>query len=57
MPPLSVTSEIGRLETSRVSRERFVDYNEYAPWLAAAGGALLLLALVLRGTLLRGVPA
>jgi Ca-activated chloride channel family protein len=53
----AVYDEIGKLETSGVGRERFVDYDEYAPWLAAAGALALLAFVALRGSVLRGVPA
>lgn len=52
-----VYEEIGKLETSRISRESFEQYTEMAPWFAAAAASLLLVELVLRGTLLRRSPA
>lgn len=52
-----VYEEIGKLETSRISRESFERYTEMAPWFAAAAASLLLVELVLRGTLLRRSPA
>lgn len=48
-----VYEEIGRLETSGVERDRFIDYTEYGPLFALAGAALLALDLALRGTWLR----
>lgn len=52
-----VYAEIGKLETSRVGRERFERFTQLAPWFAAAAAALLLLDLTLRGTWLRRNPA
>ena len=52
-----VYEEIGKLETSRISRESFERFTEMAPWFAATAAGLLLLELVLRGTLLRRSPA
>ncbi len=52
-----IYTEIGSLERSRVGRESFESFTEFAP-LFAAGAALLLAAeLVLRGTVLRRAPA
>lgn len=52
-----VYDEIGKLETSRISRESFERFTELAPWFTAAAAGLLLLELVLRGTVLRRSPA
>lgn len=52
----SIYDEIGSLETSRVSGERFERYEEFGPWFAAAAGALLVAELLLRGTWLRRAP-
>ncbi|MEP6871754.1 MAG: VWA domain-containing protein [Anaerolineaceae bacterium] len=52
-----VYSEIGKLETSRVGRERFERFTQLAPWFAGAAAALLLADLTLRGTWLRRNPA
>jgi len=52
-----VYEEIGALETSRVTRDSFEQFTEFAPSFAAAAAALLLLDLLLRGTLLRRTPA
>ena len=52
-----VYDEIGSLERSRVGRESFDSYTEFAPWFAGAAAALLLAELVLRGTVLRRSPA
>ncbi len=48
-----VYAEIGKLETSHLDRERYERFEEYGPWLALAGAALLLTELALRGTWLR----
>jgi Ca-activated chloride channel homolog len=52
-----VYEEISALETSGFERERFIEYREYGPWLAAVAVVLLLLDLVLRGTVFRRVTA
>lgn len=52
-----VYAEIGSLERSRISRESFESFTEWAPWFAAAGALLIAAELVLRGTLLRRTPA
>ena len=52
-----VYAEIGKLETSRVGRERFERFTQLAPWFAGAAAALLLADLMLRGTWLRRNPA
>ncbi|MEP7214708.1 MAG: VWA domain-containing protein [Anaerolineaceae bacterium] len=48
-----VYSEIGKLETSRVGRERFERFTQLAPWFAGAAAILLLADITLRGTWLR----
>lgn len=52
-----IYTEIGKLETSRVGRERFERFTQLAPWFATAAAALLLADLTLRGTWLRRNPA
>lgn len=52
-----VYTEIGKLETSRVGRERFERFTQLAPWFAGTAAALLLADLTLRGTWLRRSPA
>ena len=52
-----VYSEIGKLETSRVGRERFERFTQLASWFAGAAAVLLLADLTLRGTWLRRNPA
>jgi len=53
----AVYTEIGSLERSRVGRESFETFTEYAPWFAALAALLLVSELVLRGTVLRRAPA
>jgi Ca-activated chloride channel family protein len=53
----SVYEEIGDLETSRVGRERFQRFTEYAPWFLAGAAFLIVAELALRGTWLRRAPA
>ncbi|MDZ7727710.1 MAG: VWA domain-containing protein [Dehalococcoidia bacterium] len=50
-----VYEEIGRLETSSVERERFIEYREYGPWLGMAAVLLIASEALLRTTLLRRV--
>lgn len=52
-----VYAAIGKLETSRVGRERFERFTQLAPWFAGAAALLLLADLTLRGTWLRRNPA
>jgi len=52
-----VYDEIASLERSRVGRESFESFTEWAPWFAAAAAGLVALELLLRGTLLRRSPA
>lgn len=52
-----VYAEIGSLERSRITRETFDAYEEYAPWFAGSAAALLALELLLAGTLFRRLPA
>lgn len=52
-----VYSEIAKLETSRVGRDRFERFTQLAPWFAGAAAVLLLADLALRGTWLRRNPA
>jgi len=52
-----VYSEIGKLETSRVGRERFERFTQLGPWFAAAAAVLLAADLALRGSWLRRNPA
>ena len=52
-----VYNEIGTLERSRISRDSFESFTEWAPWFGAAAALLIASELVLRGTLLRRTPA
>ncbi len=49
-------AEVGKLERSRVGERRFTTFREYAPWLAGAALALLLIEGSLRATWLRSHP-
>lgn len=53
----AVYEEIGALERSRITRETFDAYQEYAPWFAGTAAGLLALELLLAGTVLRRLPA
>ena len=52
-----VYTEIDSLERSRVGRESFESFTEWAPWFAGAAAGMIALELLLRGTLLRRAPA
>lgn len=52
-----VYTEIGSLERSRIGRESFESFTEWAPLFAGLAALLVALELVLRGTLLRRIPA
>lgn len=47
---------IGELERSRVGERRFTSFREFAPWLAAAALATLVVETALRATVLRRYP-
>ena len=49
-------STIAALEKSRIERQRFVRYNELAPWALAPAFALLALEALLAATLFRRAP-
>ncbi|MGE0599483.1 MAG: VWA domain-containing protein [Dehalococcoidia bacterium] len=53
----AVYQEIGSLERSRIGRESFESFTEWAPLFATFAAGLIALELVLRGTLLRRSPA
>ena len=53
----AVYDEISSLERSRIGRESFESFTEWAPLFAGAAAALIVLELLLRGTLLRRTPA
>ena len=52
-----IYEEIGRLEKSKVGREHFERFNEYAWWFLSVAAALLMIELMLRGSWLRRIPA
>jgi Ca-activated chloride channel family protein len=52
-----VYDEISSLERSRIGRESFESFTEWAPWFAGGAAALIALELLLRGTVLRRTPA
>jgi len=53
----AVYEEIGELETSSVTRERYTEYTEFGPWFAGAAAGLIALEGLLRATWLRRTPA
>ena len=48
--------EINALERSRVGELHFASYQEFAPWLAIAGAAIVAGELILSATTLRTYP-
>ncbi len=52
-----VYQEIGSLERSRIGRESYESFTEWAPLFATIAAGLIALELILRGTLLRRSPA
>ena len=51
-----IYSQIDKLERTTFEEERFTEYNQYYAWFLAIGMGLVVLALVLRGTVLRRLP-
>ena len=51
-----IYQQIDRLERTKIEEERFLEYRQYYPWFVAGALALVALALLLRGTLLRRLP-
>lgn len=51
-----IYKQIDQLERSRIEETRFTQYREFYGWFVALAMALVVLALALRGTLLRRLP-
>ena len=51
-----IYSQIDRLERTKIEEERFTEYRQYYVWFVAAALGLIVLANILRGTLLRRLP-
>ena len=51
-----IYAEIDRLERTQIEEARFTEYRQFYPWFVGGAAALIVLALVLRGTLLRRLP-
>jgi len=51
-----IYSQIDKLERTKIEENRFTEYNQYYVWFVAAALGLIVLANVLRGTLLRRLP-
>lgn len=51
-----IYAEIDRLERTALEEERFTEYHQYYGWFVAIAMGLAVLALVLRGTVLRRLP-
>ncbi|MBA3821797.1 MAG: VWA domain-containing protein, partial [Deltaproteobacteria bacterium] len=51
-----IYEQIDKLERTTFEEERFLDYHHYYPWFVGIAMALVVLALLLRGTVLRRLP-
>jgi Ca-activated chloride channel family protein len=51
-----IVRDIDTLERTQLAEVKFLEYNEYYGWCVALGLGLAVLALVLRGTILRRLP-
>jgi Ca-activated chloride channel homolog len=51
-----IYAQIDKLERTAIEEERFTEYHQFYGWFVAAAMALLALAFVLRGTVLRRLP-
>jgi Ca-activated chloride channel homolog len=51
-----IYAQIDRLERTKIEETRFTEYRQFYPWFVAIGLGLVVLANLLRGTLLRRLP-
>lgn len=51
-----VYAQIDKLERTKIEEDRFYAFHEYYPWFVAVGLGLLVVAFLLRGTVLRRLP-
>jgi len=51
-----IYKQIDKLERAKLEGEKFLEYTQYYQWFVAAAMALVVLALLLRGTILRRLP-
>jgi len=51
-----VYAQIDKLERTKIEEDRFYSFHEYYPWFVAVGLGLLVVAFLLRGTVLRRLP-
>ena len=51
-----IYAQIDALERTTLEEEQFLEYHQYYAWFVVLAMALAVLALVLRGTLLRRLP-
>jgi Ca-activated chloride channel family protein len=51
-----IYQQIDKLERTKLEEDRFTEYRQFYPWFLGAALALIVLANVLRGTLLRRLP-
>lgn len=53
---VEIYKQIDKLERTQIEENRFTEYTQYYPWFVVAAMSLVVLALLLRGTLLRRLP-
>jgi Ca-activated chloride channel family protein len=51
-----IYGQIDKLERTTIEQEQFTEFHQYYGWLVAAAMALVVIALALRGTILRRLP-
>lgn len=51
-----IYTQIDKLERTKIEEQRFTEYRQFYPWFVVAAMSLVVLALLLRGTLLRRLP-
>ena len=52
----AIYAQIDKLERTKIEEERFTEYRQFFAWFVVAAMGFVVLALVLRGTLLRRLP-
>ena len=51
-----IYTQIDKLERTKIEETRFTEYRQFYPWFVAIGLGFVVLANLLRGTLLRRLP-
>ena len=51
-----IYTQIDKLERTSFEEERFLEYDQYYAWFVIAASAMIVAALLLRGTVLRRLP-